>query len=422
MADSALLEGVTAESVNTPRLRTRLLAGGAEGGTPVFFVHGNTSSSRFFEETLATLPPEASYWGIAPDLRGFGGSETKPVDATRGLGDFSRDLYALASALGLRDRVVHLVGWSIGGMVAMRYTMDHPHTVASLTLVNPMSPYGFGGTKDAFGTPCWPDHAGSGGGTTNPEFVRRLREGDRSEEDPSSPRNVMNAFYFKPPFRAPKEREEVFLSSMLSTRVAEANYPGDTALSRNWPNVAPGRRGMNNAISPKYCNLSGFARIGSKRLYLRRKRCAARLPKSKAFRWTRGSLASLSASLRTFGFFSRSVAPWRNFAMRPSSAGSSPFFFLNNGCYSSHSAFRCIGKTQHQGIEIHVLELIREVFGTPGKISISVICDDTLSAPHSIRAPRSPHVHPSPRIDRPSSLRSRPSRRGKRRPKSRSPH
>ena len=264
MADPALLEGVTAEIVNIPRLGTHLLAGGAEGGASVFFVHGNTSSSRFFEETLAALPPEADYWVLAPDLRGFGGSETKAVDATRGLEDFSEDLYALAGALGLRERKIHLVGWSVGGMIAMRYTIDHPNTVASLTLVNPMSPYGFGGTRDALGTPCWPDYSGSGGGTTNPEFVRRLREGDRSGEDPSSPRNVMNAFYFKPPFRASKEREEVFLSSMLSTKVSEENYPGDTTVSRNWPNVSPGTKGMNNAISPKYCNLGGFAGIGPK--------------------------------------------------------------------------------------------------------------------------------------------------------------
>jgi pimeloyl-ACP methyl ester carboxylesterase len=85
VADSALLEGVTAKSVNTPRLQTRLLAGGAEGGTPVFFVHGNTSSSRFFEETLATLPPEASYWGIAPDLRGFGDEAGGRHQRPRGL-------------------------------------------------------------------------------------------------------------------------------------------------------------------------------------------------------------------------------------------------------------------------------------------------------------------------------------------------
>lgn len=261
MADPGLIEGVAAETVDTPRLRMHLLSSGAGGGTPIFFVHGNVSSSRFFEETLAAMPGETGYQGFAPDMRGFGGSETKQVDATRGLSD---DLYALASALGLGDQKIHVVGWSVGGAIAVRYAIDHPDGVASLTLVNPMSPYGFGGTRDASGAPCWPDHAVSGGGTVNPEFVRRLKEGDRSEEDPNSPRNVMNAFYFKPPFRASKEREEVLLSSMLSTKVAEENYPGDVITSENWPNVAPGIRGMNNAISPKYCDLGGFAGIDPK--------------------------------------------------------------------------------------------------------------------------------------------------------------
>ena len=104
MADPTLLEGVTARTVNTSRLRTRLLSGGAIGGAPVFFVHGNVSSSRFFEETLAALPNETGYWGLAPDLRGFGDSETKPLDATRGLGNFSDDLYALVDTLGLGAR------------------------------------------------------------------------------------------------------------------------------------------------------------------------------------------------------------------------------------------------------------------------------------------------------------------------------
>ena len=264
MADPALLEGVAANTVDTPRLKMHLLSSGAAGGTPVFFVHGNVSSSRFFEDTLAALPNEAGYQGFAPDMRGFGGSETKTLDATRGLGDFSDDLYALASALGLGDQKVHVVGWSVGGAIALRYAMDRPDVVASLTLVNPMSPYGFGGTRDTSGAPCWPDHAGSGGGTVNPEFVRRLKEGDRSEEDPNSPRNVMNAFYFKPTFEAPEAREEVFLSSMLSTKVTEGNYPGDSTPSDNWPNVAPGVKGINNAISPKYCDLGGFARIAPK--------------------------------------------------------------------------------------------------------------------------------------------------------------
>jgi pimeloyl-ACP methyl ester carboxylesterase len=256
------IEGVTARDVQTSRLTTHLLQGGPEDGVPVIFVHGNVSSSTFFEETLAALPD--GYRGLAPDLRGYGGSEAKPLDATRGLRDFSDDLQALVDALGLGGQKVHLVGWSAGGTVIMQYAIDSPVGIASLTLIDPMSPYGFGGTKDVAGTPCWPDHAGSGGGTANPEFVQRLAAGDRSADSPVSPRNVMNAFYFKPPFRVSKEREEVLLSSMLSTKVAAENYPGDAAPSENWPNVAPGTKGMNNAISPKYCDLGGFARIDPK--------------------------------------------------------------------------------------------------------------------------------------------------------------
>jgi hypothetical protein len=65
MADPALLEGVTAGIVDTRRLRTHLLAGGTERGAPVFFVHGNTFSSRFFEEALAALPQEPAT-GVSP--------------------------------------------------------------------------------------------------------------------------------------------------------------------------------------------------------------------------------------------------------------------------------------------------------------------------------------------------------------------
>lgn len=62
------------------------------------------------------------------------------MDATRGLGDFSDDLYALVGALELRERKIHLVGWSMGGTIAVRYAMDYPNEVASMTLINPMSP------------------------------------------------------------------------------------------------------------------------------------------------------------------------------------------------------------------------------------------------------------------------------------------
>src|SRR3712207_9585277 len=93
MRKRELSDGISSREVSTPRLTTHLLERGPEDGVPVLFVHGNVASSRFFEETLAALPPH--YRGLAPDLRGFGRSEPKPVDAARGMRDLSDDLYDL---------------------------------------------------------------------------------------------------------------------------------------------------------------------------------------------------------------------------------------------------------------------------------------------------------------------------------------
>ncbi len=64
--------------------------------------------------------------------------------------------------------------------------MDRP--VASLTFIDPVSPYGFGGVK-LDGTPHFDDYAGSGGGTGNPEFTGRLIAGDTSS-DAATPRRA----------------------------------------------------------------------------------------------------------------------------------------------------------------------------------------------------------------------------------------
>jgi pimeloyl-ACP methyl ester carboxylesterase len=253
-----------AEMVTTARLRTHVLTTGPADGTPLVFVHGNASSSAFFTETLQSLP--AGVRGIAVDLRGFGETEAAPIDATRGVRDLADDVGALLEAMGLAsgDGGVHLAGWSVGGAVVQQLAMDHPEWVASLILEAPMSPFGFGGSKDADGTPCWPDWAGSGGGTANPEFVRLIAAGERGGDSPFSPRAVMNTFYFRPPFRVSPEREDRYVRAILSTRVGDDYYPGELATSPNWPGIAPGTRGMNNAISGKYVTLAGFAQIEPK--------------------------------------------------------------------------------------------------------------------------------------------------------------
>ncbi len=247
MSSIPTLSGITSRTIDTPRLKMHALFSGKDDVTPVLFVHGNASSATFWEEIMLKLPAE--YRGIAVDLRGYGDTEDKLIDATRGYGDWVDDIVSFAQTLGLNR--YHVVGHSLGGAVVISLIAAAPASIWSATLVNPGSPYGFGGSKGLDGTPCYDDFAGSGGGVVNPEFPKLIAAGDRSSDNPqASPRVVMNGFYWKPPFKP--AREEDLLSSLLSEKIGPERYPGDSVASPNWPNVAPGKWGPINATSPKY--------------------------------------------------------------------------------------------------------------------------------------------------------------------------
>ncbi|MCB0064487.1 MAG: alpha/beta fold hydrolase, partial [Caldilineaceae bacterium] len=227
----------------------------------VVLIHGNVSSSVFYEGILAGAP--AHYHVIAPDLRGYGNSESKPVDATRGVRDWSDDLHSLLAALGITGPIA-LAGWSLGGGVVMQYLLDHPALVSHLILIAPASPYGFGATKGLDGTLVTADAAGSGGGAANPDFVRLLAANDIGSDSQVSPRNTMNAFYFKPPFRVASELEYRFVTAMNQTVTGEDNYPGDARQSVHWPMIAPGDSGVLNTLAPTHFNTSAIVDIEPK--------------------------------------------------------------------------------------------------------------------------------------------------------------
>jgi pimeloyl-ACP methyl ester carboxylesterase len=142
--------GIRSKTAKTDRLSMRYIESGPESGIPVILIHGNLSTGRFFEHVMPAAP--TGYRLIAPDMRGFGDTERKPIDATRGLRDWADDTYSLVKALGI-TRPVHLVGWSTGGAAIASYAEDRP--VASRKPASSVSPYRFAwNVSHLLGLPC----------------------------------------------------------------------------------------------------------------------------------------------------------------------------------------------------------------------------------------------------------------------------
>jgi hypothetical protein len=76
-------------------------------------------------------------------------------------------------------------------------------------------------------------------GTGNQDYAQLIASGDRSSDSQLSPRNVMNSSFWAPSHREPPEREDLLLDEILKSVIGDDGYPGDLALSENWPGVAP---------------------------------------------------------------------------------------------------------------------------------------------------------------------------------------
>jgi pimeloyl-ACP methyl ester carboxylesterase len=232
-----------------------VLVAGPADGIPVLLVHGNCSSAPFWVPLLRELPGNLRI--VAPDLRGYGSTDTSPVDATRGLRDFADDVAALLDVEELFPgrRPVIVGAHSMGCGVAMQLLIDHPDRIAGLLAEAPLSPYGFGGTRDLDGTPTTADFAGTGGGTANPDFVERILAKDRSTDAPASPLSVLRSAYVADAASLGAD-EELLLDTVLSTAIGTDNYPGDAGTSAHWPGVTPGDRGVLNTMAPNHFNVA----------------------------------------------------------------------------------------------------------------------------------------------------------------------
>ena len=99
-------------------------------GEPLLFLHGLGGSMRDWEPQVAAFSPK--YRMIRVDVRGHGVSD-KPKGKYE-VEDFTSDAIAVLRAAGV-DRA-HIVGISMGGMIALQLAVDAPAMVRSLVLVN----------------------------------------------------------------------------------------------------------------------------------------------------------------------------------------------------------------------------------------------------------------------------------------------
>ncbi len=105
-------------------------------GTPIVFIHGWPINHKMFEYQFTQLPQEG-YRCIGIDLRGFGKSDCplKGYSYNR----MADDIRIVIDELQL-DQII-LVGFSVGGAIAVRYMANHSgHHVSKLVLVGASAP------------------------------------------------------------------------------------------------------------------------------------------------------------------------------------------------------------------------------------------------------------------------------------------
>lgn len=144
-------------------------AGSRAGAETVVLLHGKNFSGAYWEETAKALS-QAGYRVVIPDQVGFGKS-SKPEHYQFSFQQLATNTRALLHSL--RVEKAHILGHSMGGMIATRYALMFPADTRSLILVDPL------GLEDwkAKGVPYLPiDEAYRQELAQTPEKIRAYQE------------------------------------------------------------------------------------------------------------------------------------------------------------------------------------------------------------------------------------------------------
>lgn len=102
-----------------------------EGTTPILLLHGLGANCSSWGLQFPVLAGNG-FRSLAPDVRGFGQSSN--LSSWHRIRDMSNDVAELLTRLNLDP--THIVGISMGGVIALNLALDHPHLVNKLVLVD----------------------------------------------------------------------------------------------------------------------------------------------------------------------------------------------------------------------------------------------------------------------------------------------
>ncbi|MFM0335105.1 alpha/beta fold hydrolase [Paraburkholderia fungorum] len=116
--------------VNINGIETRYVLSNEGGGPWLTFIHQLGGDLSVWDQLAGYFRDD--YTVLRYDVRGHGKTDVsrEPFSIT----DLSRDLAALLDALGAPS--THVVGMSMGGMVAQQFALDYPTRIDSLTIAD----------------------------------------------------------------------------------------------------------------------------------------------------------------------------------------------------------------------------------------------------------------------------------------------
>ncbi|BCW89398.1 Soluble epoxide hydrolase [Alphaproteobacteria bacterium SO-S41] len=135
VAAAALFTAAAAPETKTATVNGITMQYLVEGqGEPIILLHGFAETSHMWLPLIDELAK--THTVIAPDLRGFGGTDAPATGYTKVA--MAEDVHALATSLGIQK--AEIVGHDIGLMVAYAYAAQHPTEVSKIVLMDAFLP------------------------------------------------------------------------------------------------------------------------------------------------------------------------------------------------------------------------------------------------------------------------------------------